>query len=473
MKGVYIKTIFILAAVLLLPCIVFAAPSVDAVSGALAHGGSVTITGSGFGTKPTPASVVWDNVESGAFSGGWTSSRDLSVSSSVSRHADSTYSGYCNMNVEKHCSFTGGTNGTTWFAQYWFYLGSNFVWVRNGTLSLGNVKIFRLWNSGETSENFWMAWGGYDVIASTETVATYDWNPVIPGTSYVDLVLGNDDPGYVDPGWIGWKHFDSNVTSQVWHLFQFEWKEGTTDGTFRAWLDGKQIINRSNLNTGSTTKRIYDLGFYNSASTGGTNSDFYLDDAYIDNTWARVEIGDAATYATSAHREIQPATAWDNGSLTVTLNRGSFGVSDNAYLYVVDSAGAVNADGYAITFGDNVADTTPAAFSIPDNTGVARSTAIGSDNITVAGIDNETTLALTGTGCEYSINGAAWATAADNVSLNDNVSLRVTSSDAYNTATNCVLTLGGVSDTWSVTTLAAVNDPVAGKTRGSFSGGWR
>ena len=39
---------------------------------------------------------------------------------------------------------------------------------------------------------------------------------------------------------------------------------------------------------------------------------------------------------------------------------------------------------------------------------------------------------------------------------------------------NMIGTLGGVSDTWSVTTLAAANDPVTPRFRGSsMSGGWR
>jgi hypothetical protein len=119
-------------------------------------------------------------------------------------------------------------------------------------------------------------------------------------------------------------------------------------------------------------------------------------------------------------------------------------------------------------------DSTPAAFSFTDVTGATLSTVTTSDNVTVTGIDNTTTLTLTGTGCEYSINGAAFATADDNVTLNDNVALRVTSSASHNTAVSCVLNIGGVTDTWSVTTLAAVADPQTPRFRGSsMSGGWR
>jgi hypothetical protein len=74
---------------------------------------------------------------------------------------------------------------------------------------------------------------------------------------------------------------------------------------------------------------------------------------YLDTSWARVEIGNAATYGACTHREIQIPTAWAATSITATVNRGSFGASDAAYLYVIPSTGYgdVNTAGKAITFG--------------------------------------------------------------------------------------------------------------------------
>lgn len=120
-------------------------------------------------------------------------------------------------------------------------------------------------------------------------------------------------------------------------------------------------------------------------------------------------------------------------------------------------------------------DQTPAAFTFTDNTSVALSTVIYSTSIQVTAIDNTTSIALSGAGCEYRVNAGSWITSGDNVVLNDNVALRVTSSGAYSTNTPCVLTLNGnVSDTWNVTTLAAVENPAAPRFKGaSMSGGWR
>ena len=41
-------------------------------------------------------------------------------------------------------------------------------------------------------------------------------------------------------------------------------------------------------------------------------------------------------HATASHREIQPYTAWSTGSVTVTLNRGTFQPGDSVYFCAWD-----------------------------------------------------------------------------------------------------------------------------------------
>ncbi|MCD6288604.1 MAG: hypothetical protein J7M12_05765, partial [Candidatus Hydrogenedentes bacterium] len=59
--------------------------------------------------------------------------------------------------------------------------------------------------------------------------------------------------------------------------------------------------------------------------------------------------GNASTWSACTHREIQIPTAWSNDTITFTVNQGSFPYG-TAYLYVVDSTGAWNENGYPITF---------------------------------------------------------------------------------------------------------------------------
>lgn len=99
-------------------------------------------------------------------------------------------------------------------------------------------------------------------------------------------------------------------------------------------------------------------------------------------------------------------------------------------------------------------DTTPDAFSFTDQTSVAKSSTMTSAAITVAGID--TAAAITVTGGTYDINASGtFVSTAGTVNNGDTVRARHTSSSSNSTATNTVVTIGGVSDTFTSTTLAS------------------
>lgn len=112
------------------------------------------------------------------------------------------------------------------------------------------------------------------------------------------------------------------------------------------------FLNVSNVIThseNSTPWRYVDLWNAAETVTGGTltlNVD--MDDVYVDTTPARVEICDAATFAERAHCEVQPRTAWADGTISATLNRGTFSPGDIAYVFVVDADNVPSA-GYQIT----------------------------------------------------------------------------------------------------------------------------
>jgi hypothetical protein len=89
----------------------------------------------------------------------------------------------------------------------------------------------------------------------------------------------------------------------------------------------------------------------NYVGNGITASTIWTDDVYVQvGTQARVELGDAASWETCTHREIQLPTAWSpaGDSITIELNIGAFS-SGTAYLYVVDADGNVNSPGYSLS----------------------------------------------------------------------------------------------------------------------------
>lgn len=113
---------------------------------------------------------------------------------------------------------------------------------------------------------------------------------------------------------------------------------------------------------------------------------------------------------------------------------------------------------HQITLG-SVADTQPDVFTFTAATGVVPSAVTESGTITVSGVDSGIDIPISVVGGEYAVNtGAgfgAYTAAATNVRLGYTVKVRGVASASYSTATNVVLTVGGVSDTFTITTLAA------------------
>jgi uncharacterized repeat protein (TIGR01451 family) len=156
------------------------------------------------------------------------------------------------------------------------------------------------------------------------------------------------------------------------------------------------------------------------------------------------------------------------GSALVSINSGAFAAApatvnngDKVRLRVVSAdlaSGVVNStltiggvsDTFTVTT-DSVLDTTPDAFTVVDQTGVAKHAYIFSNTFKVTGINTSTAVGVTGPAL-VSVNGAAFTATPPNVQPNDTVRLRVISSSSGNTAVSSTLTIGGGSDIWDVTT---------------------
>ncbi len=325
--------------------IAYATPSITSY-----NGGVITCTSAGTKTQAHP--LTWDNFEDGVCSAStptigtsWNSVNSLVVSTDNNRNNGSSYNAHHNFTdvATAGVRSDNSTLSRKWFVQYWVYLDSNWEWGTGAygtdTQHLSNIKFLRFWNPGSIDENiytqFW--WGVNDnAYTNVEYVAA-------SGTKNYDTTFSK-----------------SLVTKGSWHLFQFEFLDSSdvnqADAEFRMWFDGKRMEERIGFTCKedySEAKRIFFAGFYN-AWSGGTNdhdNDYYMDDIYVDTTWARVEIGDNSVYGSCTHREIQPPTSWSPTSITVTENKGSFTDGDTAYLFVIDSDGNASS-GYPITIGE-------------------------------------------------------------------------------------------------------------------------
>lgn len=92
-----------------------------------------------------------------------------------------------------------------------------------------------------------------------------------------------------------------------------------------------------------------------------------------------------------------------------------------------------------------------------DQTGLNINTLIYSNTITVPATYPAYTISITGSGAEYSINGAAFTSAAGTIAAGDSLQLRRSTSNVYSTAVTATPNIGGVTDVWNITTKAAPN----------------
>lgn len=421
---------------------------VSNVSGTIADGGNVSITGSGFGTGPS--NVEWlggsgGNIESGTvgdpFSkSGWAIDSDFVIPlySSTQKHSGSK-SIYC------------GVEAGDYYNSIFKYLlspalsssGKLFVsyWVRM-TPSAG--KSWHQWKINRFSTND-------TIVDGYNQLILFSWDDGEKGTQLC-----------VDPNVVSYTNVGVTpvYTTSVWQRIDIWIEADVTNGTF--------TITQTVPGSSRVTDTVYPYPTHKSGSAWnyiiwqnyiGNNSagsaDIFYDDIYISNgSQARVEIGNAATYAACTHLEIQPSVSWASGAITATLNRGSFGVADSVYLYVIASDGTVNSAGKLITFGGTAVDITPNAFTFTDVTGATRSTQYTSSSITVSGLDSSASISITGG--TYSKNGGSYTATAGTCVNGDVVTVRLTSSSSYSTAVSAALTIGTVSDTYSVTTAAAI-----------------
>ena len=328
--------------------VVQAQPSITGVTGTLSHGQTVTIAGSGFGTKSPVAPAAFEDFSDG-------------VANGISKHGgtwhitnntDNLRTPFDVMNARCDFKHPGGMceysyNAVTaprWFVQYWFKPAPNWQW---GTTTYGgnndglaNVKFLRFFPTG--SRNY-----------SNVFYAFLGWaNNVIRAVENGDTVYLPID-------------FTVIMTPGSWHLVQAEFGENSgvdqADGRLRLWIDGALRHTTDTLvtNVGSDgpaiNKRPYVIGLRDSwppSDAPVDNMYGYYSDIYVDTSWARVEVGDAPVYNDCTVREIQIPASWSDSAIEITFRQGTFGNGQTVYVFVVDASGAVS-PGFGVVVGSS------------------------------------------------------------------------------------------------------------------------
>lgn len=308
----------VLGAALLQTSFAIGAPTITSVSGTASQGQTVKISGAGFGSKSQATPLVFDDFEAGsdgqqiqgksAIAGAWDTG---SYAGGV------TYATYEGKKVARH-QFGNGT-----------YNSSLYV-----DPSPTQTVYLDFWIKGVPAANpsrNWKTWRFYDSSDAEVGNSVYYCNGG-----------GIDMAG-------SWVWTAEAPPPQTWMHYEVIQRPGVV----RHYRDGK--LDLSNSNTSPPTVAQVRIGHYwglDGVSDCGSNpgGNVYTDNVYVDNSLARVVIGDASTFEASRKRAVQPATAWSGSEVTVRFYPTQFTSGQSAYLFVVD-ANNVPSAGFPITIG--------------------------------------------------------------------------------------------------------------------------
>ncbi len=319
-----------------------AVPEIHSGTPLFEHGAGYIIAGSAFGMKSSPEPIRFDDFENGTLGNGL-SAWDLVSSHGTIPVYSNTYT-RPNSDRSAKCSFEGEQYNCT----------------------------FRTWASADVREVYLDFWYLYDPASPAsrnhKLFRLYPNGGGMPNSAVViwcdperDAAVGNDGPS--DGQHFVYFPWNWGVTVREWVHVQVHMKASSVvaaDGSVRLWFDCVKQVDDATFRTRDETYpslwRQFQFGNflghgeddYCAASPGPSFT--FWDDVYVDSTQARVEVGNAPTYDSCTHREIQIPTAWSPESITITVNQGSFETGETAWLFVIDADGSVS-NGYEIQVG--------------------------------------------------------------------------------------------------------------------------
>jgi hypothetical protein len=445
------KVFLAVLALVLLPAASWAAPTISGVSGTVSNGESITISGGSFGSGPTVS--FFDDFEKGtnggalltgagsAETGTWTSIDVPDVTYTNAQKVSGSLALYSSPYTPYGMGGRGSVtipSSTQIFFSFWVRADA---WPNNGV----NVSWKVLWPMGTGTTNHDLACPSYQYTGG----------------------------GHYAGNGTAWTSFDTAppLSLNTWQR-QWVWiNDSSSDSIKSQYLSSGGVVTNLNL----TGQSIYSSGSFLKFLIPGnieiaTSPHVWHDDVYIAtgaNAQARVEIGNAATYNNCTNLTILVPTSWSASSIAATVYQGSFADSAGAYLYVTDSAGAVNSTGYSVTFGEGGGDTTPPVMSGPLPSGVQACTS-NPRSVTIAVTTDEAAT------CKYSASDVAYDSMGGTFSTTGGTShsqaLTLSCAAGYTYYSRC-MDAAGNQDATSATHSFSLKD--LGHTAGMGGGVWR
>jgi hypothetical protein len=332
---------------------------ISSVSGTISSGQSLTIAGSGFGSKTTAAPVLWDDFQSAR------------VGSNLPGRAPPVGAAGAYQRINP-----SGVSAIPTISNTRSYSGDRCAYQR---YTAGQEVFPKLANSVPSCTEVYIAfWAYYERYNGTGSFGIFKWNRAAGGPDpdtadprFYETIRPNSsgivttvDRGYLNgsgsttwdqnqPGYSATNEPDANG----WHFIEYLYKlstPGVANGKFHKWADGLACSalgdNRETRVTGETGEIEYVISCYDGMSSppATTGVDLYMDNYWIDNTPKPVVVATAATWASCTRRDPQPATSWSGTSIAVTANLPNYSSGATVYFYVMDGDNnPVSSSGFA------------------------------------------------------------------------------------------------------------------------------
>jgi hypothetical protein len=329
-------------ALLLAPLVASAGPAVTSASGSLSQGQALQISGSGFGTHSS-YNNNGDSWSGGTFLNYRFKDFEDGNLSTHGFYPQSGGSAWSPSATDLSIQSGGPSNSSKYMRRMYGQedggLSANISGAGNQVYTSFKFMIA----PGTQSGKFWRLYG--DAPQGSVYLSTGCSDTWIRGAT--ECTSGSCSGAQTQWG------TGQQMTPGVWHRIEF-WVDASSN-TFTATIDGVQNFTENSWLNSSLLANGHTEDFPNMIDSGARNAScpatgsYNYDDIYIDYTQARVEIGDAPTWAAVVHKEVQIPTAWSDSAVQVRVNLGTFASGAKAWVYVVNSSGQANAAGYPVT----------------------------------------------------------------------------------------------------------------------------
>lgn len=333
---------------------IWAAPDISSISGAFGHNQSISLFGTGFGSKSPAKPYLWAPFNESI------NPSQLGLTtfwSKVENMVFSSNEGFGGTGCAKGTAGSGiWTLGTEAKDFAWNDFNQKMYLFRKTKRNFNvtddlNWKVWRVWGAGLTLPDFYLQTGNGNM--SVEGIGVSGWmNTTIgrgPTNNYFteEIVMkSNSDLNKSDA------MFSFIVNGKEAGRFPY-----TDYSTKTLQLKSQSYQNPMNFN--------FPVHGVKANITFPSNYLYWADDVYLDNTWARVMIGNSSTWDGCTQKEPQIPSAWNSTNVAVTVNTGAFSTGQTVYLYVIDANGSVNSKGYPVTIGTSPSSGNPTTSPSP------------------------------------------------------------------------------------------------------------